>query len=73
MLERLGIPNYIVKCTDNSHAWNLIQINGVWRHIDSTPKVEHYPNELMTDSRRYETLQWLHPRDWNRSAYPAAK
>ena len=72
MLERLGIPNYIVQCTDKSHAWNLIQINGVWRHVDSTPKVEHYPNELMTDSRRYETLQWLHPRDWNHSAYPAA-
>ncbi len=72
MLERLGLPNYIVQCTDKSHAWNLIKINGVWRHIDSTPTVDHYPNELMTDSRRYQTLQWLHPRDWNRSAYPAA-
>lgn len=71
MMDRLGIQNMVVNCTDKSHFWNLIYINGVWRHIDCTPG-GHYPVALMKDDQRYETLQWLHQRDWNRSAYPAA-
>lgn len=71
MMNRLGIQNQIVNCTDRSHFWNLIYINGVWRHIDCTPG-GHYPVALMKDDQRYQTLQWLHPRDWNRAAYPVA-
>lgn len=33
-LNKLGIENY--KISNDSHIWNLVHINGVWRHLDST-------------------------------------
>lgn len=33
-LNKLGIENY--KISNTSHIWNLVHINGVWRHLDST-------------------------------------
>ena len=33
-LNKLGIENY--KISNDSHIWNLVYINGVWRHLDST-------------------------------------
>lgn len=33
-LNKLGIENY--KISNATHIWNLVHINGVWRHLDST-------------------------------------
>ena len=33
-LNKLNIPNY--KISNDSHIWNLVYINGVWRHLDAT-------------------------------------
>ena len=33
-LNKLGIENY--KISNKTHIWNLVHINGVWRHLDST-------------------------------------
>lgn len=33
-LDKLDIPNY--KISNDSHIWNLVYINGVWRHLDAT-------------------------------------
>lgn len=33
-LNRLGIENY--KISNETHIWNLVHINGVWRHLDAT-------------------------------------
>jgi len=33
-LNKLGIENY--KVSNDTHIWNLVHINGVWRHLDST-------------------------------------
>ncbi len=49
------------------HYWNIVRINGVYRHVDSTPGTSHTKYSLMTDAQRYETLKG---RDWDRSAYP---
>ena len=33
-LNRLGIENY--KISNDTHIWNLVHINGIWTHLDST-------------------------------------
>ena len=33
-LNKLGINNY--KISNDSHIWNLVYINGIWTHLDST-------------------------------------
>ena len=33
-LDKLGIENY--KISNDTHIWNLVHINGVWRHLDAT-------------------------------------
>ena len=33
-LNELGIDNY--KISNDTHIWNLIYINGIWAHLDST-------------------------------------
>ena len=33
-LNKLGIENY--KISNETHIWNLVHINGVWRHLDAT-------------------------------------
>ena len=33
-LNRIGISNY--KISNDTHIWNLVYVNGVWRHLDAT-------------------------------------
>ena len=33
-LNKLGIKNY--KISNETHIWNLVYINGIWTHLDST-------------------------------------
>lgn len=33
-LNKLGIENY--KISNDTHIWNLVYINGIWTHLDST-------------------------------------
>ena len=33
-LNKIGIDNY--KISNDTHIWNLVYINGVWRHLDAT-------------------------------------
>ena len=68
-LDRKGYENKLIWTTDKSHYWNLIKINGVWRHSDSTPGTKHIMISAETDDVRYAHLQG---RDWNRSAWPEA-
>lgn len=72
LLTRMGVTNQMVHCTDYSHYWNLVNVGGVWRHVDGTQNNGNYPVALMKDDVRYSSLQYLHPRDWDRNAYPAA-
>ena len=55
-----------------SHYWLIINLNGVWRHIDATPSRMHGRYSLMTDAQRYETLVSGNiQRDWDRDKWPA--
>ena len=70
LLREKGYTTKLIWVTDKSHYWNLIYINGVWRHIDATPGSRHTKYSLMTDAQRYEILQG---RDWDRTQWPACE
>ena len=68
LLRAKGYPTQLIWCQDKSHYWNLIYLDGSWKHIDSTPS-DHTHNKysLMNDEQRYETLSG---RDWDRELWP---
>lgn len=71
LLKEKGFETQLIWVTQTengrpTHYWNIVYVNGVWRHIDSTPGVKH-PATLMTDQERYNNLQG---RDWDRSKWP---
>ena len=66
LLKEKGFQTQIIWVTDKSHYWNLVYVDGAWRHIDSTPGTKH-PKYLMNDNQRYANLQG---RDWDRTKWP---
>ena len=70
LLEAKGYETKLIWVTDKSHYWNLIKINGTWKHIDATPGTRHTKYSLMNDAQRLETLQG---RTWDTSKWPACE
>ena len=71
LLRAKGYESMIIWVKNQTHYWNLVKINGVWRHMDATPgSANHARYSIMTDEMRYETLSG---RDWDRNAWPAAE
>ena len=66
LLKEKGFQTQLIWVTDKSHYWNLVYVDGAWRHIDSTPGTKH-PKYLMNDNQRYANLQG---RDWDRTKWP---
>lgn len=68
LLRAKGYETMLIWVTDKSHYWNLVKIDGQWKHLDSTPGSRHsvYYNP-MNDQERYSCLQG---RDWDRSQWP---
>lgn len=52
------------------HCWNLVKIDGVWYHIDSTPAVSHQKYSLMNNKQRLNTLKG---RRWDEEKWPQLK
>ena len=74
MLKAKGFETKLIWATDKTHYWNMVNINGTWYHIDSTPGTRHTKYSLMNDAQRYETLfiaDENRQRDWDRSQWPA--
>lgn len=69
LLKEKGYTTQLIWVTDKSHYWNLVKINGTWRHMDSTPDSNHRKISIMTDEQRLSTLKG---RDWDHEAWPAA-
>ena len=69
LLRAKGYATQIIWCQDKTHYWNIVYLDGTWKHIDSTPS-DHTHNKysLMNDDQRYETLTG---RDWDRENWPA--
>ena len=70
LLNEKGIENQLIWVTNKTHYWNLVKINGVWRHMDSTPDRNHRKISIMTDKQRLSTLSG---RKWDTSLWPAAE
>ncbi len=68
LLRERGYETKLIWVTNKTHYWNLVKINGVWRHMDSTPDSTHRKISIMTDEQRLSTLKG---RDWDHSAWPA--
>ena len=66
ILEMKGYKTQLIWVKDKSHYWNLVYMDGGWKHIDSTPGTKH-PARIMDDEDRYNNLQG---RDWDRSRWP---
>ena len=65
-LNRLGITNY--KISNDTHIWNLVYINGIWRHLDATwddPISEYNENRDTYFLISYEDLQKLDDKTHN--------
>ena len=68
LLKNKGYETRLIWVTDKTHYWNIVKINGKWRHIDSTPARQHMVfSEPMTDEQRFSCLQG---RDWDRTMWP---
>lgn len=71
LLRAKGYETQLIWVTDQTHYWNLVKINGEWKHMDSTPSPNYHERySIMTDATRYETLSG---RDWDRTAWPAVE
>lgn len=69
LLDAKGYDARLIWTTDKSHYWVIVNYNGQWRHIDSTPGPNHENIVLVTDYIRAAQLQG---RNWDRSQWPAA-
>ena len=69
LLEYFGYENEVINLLPqyNPHYWNLVKIDGVWYHIDSTPAVSHQRYSLMNNEQRLATLKG---RRWDTSLWP---
>lgn len=70
LLQKKGYTTRMIWVTNKTHYWNMVLINGKWKHMDSTPDSNHRKISIMNDAERLSTLSG---RDWDRSAWPAAE
>lgn len=68
-LNKAGITNKLIYVKDKTHYWNLVYLDGVWRHYDSTPGT-HIIGPA-TDTAKYNSSA-MRGRDWDRSLFPVA-
>ncbi|ASA24186.1 transglutaminase domain-containing protein [Paenibacillus donghaensis] len=80
LLKEAGIPNRIVEGTAKpeggsrvSHAWNLVQLDGKWYHLDTTwdDPVPDQPGEVVTAYYLRTDAQLRKDHSWTKP-YPAA-
>ncbi|WP_409271618.1 transglutaminase domain-containing protein [Neobacillus sp. SCS-31] len=68
LFEKAGLTSYLVGGLVGpiGHQWNLVKINGVWRHVDTTwhtpeqPYINHTTNQYLVEGR-----------SWNYQDFPA--
>ena len=77
-LDKLGVENY--KISSSNHVWNLVKLNGEWKHLDLTfddPVVSNGEDRLLHDYFLITTEQ-LKEKDnvehyFDENIYPEAK
>ena len=68
VLNKKGITNKLIWTYDKSHYWNLVYVNGSWRHVDSTPGNNYV---LLTDEEMASKLPVTKGGGWDPSGWPA--
>jgi len=69
VLNKKGIQNKLIWTKDKSHYWNLVYVNGKWRHYDSTPGNRYVG---LTDEVMATKLPVKNGGGWEPSGWPAA-
>ena len=69
LLQNKGYETKLIWTTDKTHYWNMVKINGNWKHMDATPDRNHRKISIMNDEQRLSTLSG---RTWDRNAFPKA-
>lgn len=71
LLDEKGFESQLIWVTDHTHYWVVVNLDGVWKHIDATPsRGFHNKYSLMDDAQRLETLKG---REWDREQWPACE
>lgn len=70
-LQKAGYSSQIIYLVDQSHYWNIVNVGGVWRHIDATPSANHTLG-LLTDEEKWND-PGTHQKGWDREKWPAAE
>lgn len=74
LLDQLGIPSHLAFSTDESHVWNLVELEGAFYHLDATwesqsrsekPSMDFF---AMTDAQRRQDFEGWY--GGGNSAYP---
>lgn len=75
MLNQAGIPNRIIegRAGGQLHAWNLVQLDGKWYHMDTTwdDPTPDRPNEVSTTYYMLTDTEMRQDHAWTKQ-YPAA-
>ncbi len=70
-LQKAGYTSQVIYRLDKGHYWNLVYVDGVWRHLDSTPSLRHTKG-LLTDEQKWNDAG-LDGIGWDKSLWPAAE
>lgn len=70
IFDEKGIESQLIWVSNKTHYWLIVNIDGVWKHIDATPSTLHSRYSLMNDAQRYSTLSG---RNWDRDQWPACE
>lgn len=74
LLTRANIPNMQVQRTTSTHYWSLVQVEGGWYHLDTTPRNLGGKFCLVTDQQLTNYMNATGDRNshtYDKSKYPA--
>ena len=78
LCDNANIPCIVVVGTlsdgtsEEKHAWNMIQLDGKWGHVDLTPDISSMYSHIgfLSHARYFRSDDEMKPYKWNRSEYP---
>lgn len=77
MLDKAGIKARIItgKAGGEKHAWNMVNLDGNWYHIDATwdDPAPDIPGRVLYNYYNRSDEQMAATHDWNRALYPVAR
>jgi len=74
MLEKAGIEVRIIsgRAGGENHAWNMVNLDGIWYHLDATWDDPDVPGLIRYDFYNRTDAQMSATHTWEQAQYPAA-